>query len=498
MDTGPAEARGYRRLVASWHQTVPQSPKLVLALLFLTIFLAALGVMNILHRIPAIPEKLDIILDSALLVLFVYPCVIFLVKRPYLQQIKARERTETALTESESRMRMILENSPYFMTVRDAAGVILMAGKVFADHYGTTAARMTGVAQAQIHRAAGRNEEDLAKILEADREVIETGEARFGLEKLTDGNGRVRWYRYARLPVMMPSGGCCVLAISGEVTRRIKVEDAMGKARAELERRVEERTAELARANRELTAAVEAYRATAEELSVSRSELRNLSAGLQLALEEERTRISRELHDELGQSLTALKFDLTAAAEQSAADRGVPAERTASMIQFVDSILATVKKISRELRPGILDDLGLAAAVEWQAKEFRKRTRIPCEVVVAPEEMTVDRERSTAVFRIFQEALTNVARHARATKVEAILESGDGALSLEVRDNGRGITSAEISGTKSLGIIGIRERVRWLGGEVRIDGSPGAGTVVAVTLPERKEGGLDASGTPGG
>lgn len=491
MKTHSAVVREKTDLLAFLQDTVLQSPRRILSLLLLTIFLAALLVMNILHRKLGIPENVDIVLDSLLLVLFLYPCLVLLVKRPYLRQIKARERTEAALSQSESRLRIILENNPYLMSVRDADGVILMASKAFADCYGTTAERMTGVPHAFLHRAAGLYEEDLEKSLAADREVIETGQSRFGVEEMTSADGQVRWYRCGRLPVTMPPGTRCVLAISAEITGRICDEVAKEKAREELEQGMEGRTGELARANWKLRDAVEAYQSAAEALSVSKSQLRNLSARLQSALEEERTRISRELHDELGQALTALKFDLTTARDLASPDQACLAEKMKSMIQFTDSIIATVKRISRELRPGMLDDLGLAAAIVWQAREFQKRTRIPCDVGVVPEDMTVDPEQSTAIFRIFQETLTNIARHARATRVEAILESRDGALSLEVRDNGRGITREEISGTKSLGIVGIRERVRWMGGELRIEGSPGAGTVVVVTIPAVKEASLD-------
>ncbi len=278
-----------------------------------------------------------------------------------------------------------------------------------------------------------------------------------------------------------------MLAISGEITRRIKAEETQRKIHEDLERRAEERTAELLKTNRELRQAIAASRMTEEELTTSRMQFRNLSEKLRTALEEERTRISREIHDELGQSLTALKFDLAATGNLVAAGQTELAEKTKSMILFVDSILTTVKKISREMRPGMLDDLGLVAAIEWQAREFQERTKIPCEVVVAPEEMTVDPERSTAIFRIFQEVLTNITRHAGATNVEVTLGYRDGAATLEVRDNGRGITREEMSGSKSLGILGMRERARWWGGEVQFEGSPGAGTVVTVTVPAESE-----------
>jgi signal transduction histidine kinase len=131
----------------------------------------------------------------------------------------------------------------------------------------------------------------------------------------------------------------------------------------------------------------------------------------------------------------------------------------------------------------LLDDLGLAAAIEWQAEEFQNRTGIKCEVYLSPEETVLKRDQSTTMFRIFQETLTNVIRHARATKVEVRLEEENGSIVLEVTDNGRGITEAEISDPKSFGLIGMRERVEFIEGEVAIVGSPGKGTRITVTLP---------------
>ncbi|MGE5311441.1 MAG: ATP-binding protein [Nitrospirota bacterium] len=212
-------------------------------------------------------------------------------------------------------------------------------------------------------------------------------------------------------------------------------------------------------------------------------ELRNLSLYLQTAREEERTRIAREIHDELGQALTALKMDLFWLRKRLGPEAGAFEAKTDSMEKVIDDTIATVQRLSGELRPGILDDLGLAAAIEWQAGEFEKRTGIPCRVQVSPEDITLDRDRSTTVFRIFQEALTNVARHAHATEVAVSLEQGEARVNLTVVDNGRGITEKELSSSKSFGLLGIRERVRFLGGDIVIEGRPKKGTTVRVAIP---------------
>jgi len=223
-----------------------------------------------------------------------------------------------------------------------------------------------------------------------------------------------------------------------------------------------------------------------DELKRSYEQVRNLSAHLQSVRETERTNIAREIHDELGQALTALKMDLSWTGGKLRRDQKALHGKIQSMLTLVDKTIKTVKRISSELRPGVLDDLGLTAAIEWQARQFRKRTGIPCDVAVHPPTINPDKEHSTALFRIFQEALTNVARHAGATKVLAQIEENDGEIILTVADNGKGITRRQIASSKSFGIMGIRERVNYFGGEVKIAGSPKKGTALQVTIPRGK------------
>lgn len=227
--------------------------------------------------------------------------------------------------------------------------------------------------------------------------------------------------------------------------------------------------------------------AAEDELVRSREQLRDLSAHLQTVREEERTRIARELHDELGQALTALKMDVSwlgkRASSALAADPGAVPAKIGSMSDLIDATIGTVHRLTSELRPGILSDLGLLAAIEWQAEEFQGRTEIACRVTSNCADVDVERDLATIMFRILQEALTNVARHARAAAVDVVLERRDGALVLEVLDDGRGITEAEIESSRSFGLIGIRERVHPWGGEVDITGTPGQGTRLTVHVP---------------
>ncbi len=272
-----------------------------------------------------------------------------------------------------------------------------------------------------------------------------------------------------------------------DITARHQAEVALANFSKELEKRVEERTAELLTANRLMKKMVDEGKRAEERITKSRERLRNLSRRLQSLLEEERTRISREIHDELGQALTALKLDLSSIRRSLVSD-GL-SEQSAKVHEIeraVNRIIRTMRKISTELRPGILDELGVAAAIEWMARDFQNRTGIGCKVAVQAVDTISDTVRATAIFRVVQEALTNVMRHAAASQVNVSLEKVDDTLIVEVRDNGIGILEGRIVDSKSLGLIGIRERVLLLGGEAVIRGKPGEGTLVRVTLPVGK------------
>ena len=218
-----------------------------------------------------------------------------------------------------------------------------------------------------------------------------------------------------------------------------------------------------------------------QELRASSEQLRNLAAHLLSVREEERARISREVHDELGQSLTAVKMDLAWLAVRLPQRNGPMLKRIRSTRQLADSIIQSIRRISTELRPAVLD-LGLAAAVEWQVQEFQARSGIQCTVrLLAREEVASNA--STAMFRIFQETLTNVARHAKATRAEVVLQKQRDRLVLLIRDNGRGFDQADPSLSKSLGLLGMRERAAILGGKVNISSAPGKGTTVSAWIP---------------
>jgi signal transduction histidine kinase len=237
--------------------------------------------------------------------------------------------------------------------------------------------------------------------------------------------------------------------------------------------------------NRMLNAELAERALTEQRLRTSEENLRALAVHLQSVREEERIHIAREIHDELGQALTGLKYDIGALAKgYGTDDPDAFGQKTQAISQAIDRIINSVRRISSGLRPEVLDEIGLGAAIDWQSREFQRRTGMRCLVEMPPRFSDPDKERSTALFRIFQELLTNVARHSNATRVDVNLEEADDhALRLTVSDNGRGIRADELEGRKSLGFMGLRERVLAFGGTLDVRGEEGKGTTVSVTIP---------------
>ena len=219
-----------------------------------------------------------------------------------------------------------------------------------------------------------------------------------------------------------------------------------------------------------------------KRLRRSRERLRSLSGHLQSVREEERKGLAREIHDELGQALSTIKLNLSLLMGEL--NNGAPKmnERLSSISRIIDGTIKSVKRLITELRPGLLDDLGLTAAMQWQAEEFHQRTGISCHITFSPVEILLDADRSIAIFRIFQETLSNAMRHSGARNVTAKLSEYDDEIDLVVEDDGKGITEEQATNARSFGLLGIRERARYWGGSVEISGAPGKGTRVAVKM----------------
>lgn len=234
---------------------------------------------------------------------------------------------------------------------------------------------------------------------------------------------------------------------------------------------------------RDVTARVRAEQA----LRDSREEIQQLALAASTAREQEKSRIARELHDELGQALTALKIDVGWLRENVPEASEETKKKLSAMQVLLDGTVAAARRISSDLRPLMLDDLGLTAAADWLAHNFTNRTGVPCELVIGGGDLDLADPHATAVFRVLQESLTNVAKHADATQVEATLERTDDEVILTVRDNGRGFATDAPRKHGSFGLTGLRERAYLLGGDVKLESAPGQGTTVEMRIPVKKD-----------
>ncbi len=253
---------------------------------------------------------------------------------------------------------------------------------------------------------------------------------------------------------------------------------------AELEQRIVDRTAELEAANKKLVHEIAERKRTEDQLRASHQRLRNLATQLQAVREEERTIIAREVHDEMGQALTALKMDLAWIAKGLPKRWKMLPDRVHSMISLTDSTLTAVQQLSSRLRPAMLDDLGLEAAIEWQLQDFASRGDYECRLDLKAKALRPNTKRDIAVFRIFQESLTNIARHASANRIGVKLRIKAGDLLLVVIDDGKGISDDALTSAYSLGLTGMYERARTLGGSLKIErGAKDRGTVLTLSVP---------------
>ena len=358
----------------------------------------------------------------------------------FLTDLSERERALEALRASEERYRYLFERNPLPMWVYDLETLHFLAvNEAAVRHYGYSRDAFQAMTLLDI-----RPEEEQTRLREEVRDI--EGYRFSGRWKLRKKDGSI--INVEILSHDMPfAERPARVVLANDVTERLAAEEGLRR---------------------------------------SYDELRALSARLESVREEESTRIAREVHDEVGQALTALKMDVAeierALTAAGGAPEGVPGTLTA-MGRLLDDTMDVVHRISTDLRPGVLDELGLEEAVEWQLEEFRKRTGISCRFETGFAGGSIDRDVSTAVFRVLQELLTNVVRHARASAVHVSLSAEKGRLALEVRDDGCGIPSGRIYAPRSFGLLGIRERVTNVGGSVAIQGEPGRGTVVSVSIP---------------
>jgi len=355
----------------------------------------------------------------------------------FTQVITARKRAEEALRASEERFAKIFHLSPFRMGIlRIRDGVVLEVNNAWTRETGFSRAEVINESIFKFSSSMGEG------LVENLQHVLKTAKPIVNLDvRFTSKDGREAIANTSAVMFDL-DGEPCYLWVANDITERKHAEEA----------------------------------------------LRALSARLHSAREEEGTRIAREIHDELGGILTGLKWDL----EKIDKTLNNPGDSTrlsevhnriSSMTGLIETTINTVRRIASELRPGVLDDLGLVAAVEWQIEQFQARSGLKCHWTNNAGDIELTRERATAVFRILQEILTNVLRHAGAANLYVKLDRSKNYFEMEVKDDGRGITESQMRNSSSLGLLGMRERALLVGGEVSITGKEDAGTTVLVRVP---------------
>jgi len=352
-------------------------------------------------------------------------------------ELKQRNQVEQALRESEERFRDIIENAPAGYFFVDTEGYYRYVNQAWLALHGYDAAEEVigqSFAITQVEAEVTQARQLGEQVLEG--EPIPSGEF---ARRCKDGS--IKFHAFSSRPALKNGQVIGLEGFMTDITERKQTEE----------------------------------------------QLRHLAAYLQTAREEERAHIAREIHDEFGQVLTALKIDLSWLIKRLPPEQPALREKTQTMVSLLDTTMQMVRRVATELRPGLLDDLGLLAAIEWQAQEFAERAGIACDLRLGEQSPPFERDLNTAIFRIFQESLTNVARYAGATRVQVEVDEEPGQWILTIADNGQGITAAQIAGPQSLGLMGMRERACAWGGEVTFEGKPGQGTTVTVVIPYAQE-----------
>ena len=356
-----------------------------------------------------------------------------------VRDVSERRVAQETLALREAYLRSMLDNLPYLAWLKNPEGKFQVVNQPFANATGRARpANVLGLDDFAVwpHELALRYVAD-------DQEVMQTQQQKL-VEEQISVLGELRWVETFKSPVFDAAGKVIgTTGLAHDITQRRQLQ---------------------------------------EEQRRSREQLRALAAHVESVREQERVRIAREIHDELGQSLTCMGMDLAFLDRQIDPDNKEAAARVAALVELVKDTIRCVRRISSELRPSILDDLGLGAAIEWLANDFETRTHIQCTVEV-PEDLSLSFELATPLFRVCQEALTNVTRHAGATSVSIWLACSDTDIALDIKDNGRGITEEEIRRYGSLGLLGMKERIGILGGTLDVAGKPGGGTALSIRIP---------------
>jgi PAS domain S-box-containing protein len=358
----------------------------------------------------------------------------------------ARARAEDALRESEERLSLFVEYAPAALAMFDNQMRYLRVSQRWRADYGLGDRDLYGVSHYDVFPEIPNEWK------EAHRKGLAGEVLRHEADRFERADGTVQWIRWEVRPWRDAKGMVGgILIFTEDMTEHIRAEEALLRS---------------------------------EKEAFQRGQLRALAEQMSQAREEERKRVARDLHDDIGQLLTAIKMDLMWTKRHLTGAEGEVQDRLTRSIEMIGNGARSVRNICNGLRPGVLDDLGLPAAIEWQANEFASRTGIDCKVILPSTDLHIESGKSTAIFRIFQECLTNVMRHAEAKSVSVTLRGEDGNLFLIVQDDGVGFPESHVSNSMgSLGLLGMKERAQACGGEAIITSSPGNGTTVAVRVP---------------
>ena len=359
------------------------------------------------------------------------------------RDISERVRAEEALKESETKFRAVADTSVAAIFIYQGEKFIYANPAIITN----TGFTLEEFLEKRFWEIVHPDFREMIKIRGLARQRGESIPSRYEFKILTK-SGEERWLDFGAGMIHV-GGKPAVLGVAFDITERKKVEN---------------------------------------QLNASYQQMRQLTARLHAVKEEESARIAREIHDELGQTLTGIKMDLSfleeTLIEKYECEKTHPLiKKLNSMSELADGAIQTVRKIATELRPAILDSMGISAAIEWQAEELEHRTGIKCKYTPTLENLELDREHSTAIFRILQESLTNIVRHAKATKVNITFKEEADGLVLEIQDNGKGISKSDMKKKKSFGLLGMKERAWLLGGKVDVQGVQGKGTTIKVRIP---------------
>jgi signal transduction histidine kinase len=405
------------------------SPALLVAVIAVCDFFSdAIGMAILTHF--QLQSPFNHIFDSLLLVVLLFPTLIFLVFRPMELYLAKCKHAEEDLVAERNKLMGILNAIP--------AGACIINRSKRIEYTNTALSKEFGPVEG---RSCYEYFQGWPEICANCRLMEVLGGKSITWESMSEKTGKT--YEFFETPLQNSDGTVSKLTLVHNITTRKEVEN---------------------------------------ELRASRQLLRSLSVHQQRVREEERTSVSREIHDELGQLLATLQLEVSSLAEEYHDHRHLT-EKITGMEQLLSGTIKTVQRISTQLRPAILDELGLAEAIEWLANEFRSRTGIACTPDILLPANNLNKDVATAVFRICQEALTNVIRHSGATRVAISLETRHGCIVLAVSDNGCGIASEKLRNGQSLGITGMRERAYAMGGRMRICRSSQEGTTVIARIP---------------